>query len=286
MTDLDAILRAVLADPADDTPRLVYADELDNTGQHEYADFIRVQCELARMPRLVPANILCHQVEWEHFAGRLTESAGAIRFDPPAPGSSSGVGVLHYERLNPDRKPLAARQRELWPLVREAVAPLSFHRLLFGDDATLGGIACDENANAGYVVRRGFVDEVRLTAAALCGGPCERCGGEEIETPGCSLCNGTGDRPGLAATLAELPLTRVVLVGVEPHGMDRTGVSIWNDDAPRNPMSAVQQSARIPGPLYAELEKFAGGYTVGRCCYYHTRADALDALNLACLAYV
>lgn len=47
MTDREAGLRAVLLDPADDTPRLVYADYLDENGEPERAEFVRVQCELA-----------------------------------------------------------------------------------------------------------------------------------------------------------------------------------------------------------------------------------------------
>ena len=52
MTDDDALLRSVLAHPEDDLPRLVYADYLEETGdavQIKRAEFIRVQCELARI---------------------------------------------------------------------------------------------------------------------------------------------------------------------------------------------------------------------------------------------
>jgi uncharacterized protein (TIGR02996 family) len=45
----EALLRAVLADPDDDAPRLIYADWLDEQGQCERAEFIRVQVALARM---------------------------------------------------------------------------------------------------------------------------------------------------------------------------------------------------------------------------------------------
>lgn len=41
MTTSDALLAAVLANPADDLPRLVYADWLDENGQPERAEFIR-----------------------------------------------------------------------------------------------------------------------------------------------------------------------------------------------------------------------------------------------------
>jgi uncharacterized protein (TIGR02996 family) len=47
--DADALYRAILAHPDEDTPRLVYADWLDEHGDHDRAEFIRVQCRLARM---------------------------------------------------------------------------------------------------------------------------------------------------------------------------------------------------------------------------------------------
>lgn len=42
MTPADELLQAVLANPADDTPRLVYADALDECGEVERAEFIRL----------------------------------------------------------------------------------------------------------------------------------------------------------------------------------------------------------------------------------------------------
>lgn len=47
MTDRDALLAAILAQPKEDTPRLVYADWLEENGQPERAEFIRLQIELA-----------------------------------------------------------------------------------------------------------------------------------------------------------------------------------------------------------------------------------------------
>jgi uncharacterized protein (TIGR02996 family) len=46
MTDGDALYRAILARPEDDTPRLVYADWLDENGHVEEAEFIRLDCWL------------------------------------------------------------------------------------------------------------------------------------------------------------------------------------------------------------------------------------------------
>jgi uncharacterized protein (TIGR02996 family) len=50
MTEDEALLRAVLAAPDDDAPRLVYADWLDEHGDPARAAFIRIQVELARQP--------------------------------------------------------------------------------------------------------------------------------------------------------------------------------------------------------------------------------------------
>jgi uncharacterized protein (TIGR02996 family) len=51
MTDREALLRAVIENPDDDAPRLVYADWLDEHGDPDRAEFIRVQCVLHGSPR-------------------------------------------------------------------------------------------------------------------------------------------------------------------------------------------------------------------------------------------
>ena len=48
MTDHDALLAAVIANPDEDTPRLAYADWCDENGRPERAEFIRVQIRLER----------------------------------------------------------------------------------------------------------------------------------------------------------------------------------------------------------------------------------------------
>ncbi|HEV3255639.1 MAG TPA: TIGR02996 domain-containing protein [Gemmataceae bacterium] len=47
-------LRDIIDHPDDDAPRLIYADWLDDHGRPERAEFIRVQCELARLPSGAP----------------------------------------------------------------------------------------------------------------------------------------------------------------------------------------------------------------------------------------
>src|SRR5947209_4087839 len=52
MSDEQALLAAIWAGPHEDTPRLVYADWLQETGDPANvarAEFIRLQCELARL---------------------------------------------------------------------------------------------------------------------------------------------------------------------------------------------------------------------------------------------
>ncbi len=55
MTDADAFLDAIFADPANDLPRLVNADWLEEHGQEAYAEFIRLQCAAAKEKPFSPA---------------------------------------------------------------------------------------------------------------------------------------------------------------------------------------------------------------------------------------
>ncbi len=56
MTPDEALLSAIRAEPDDDGPRLVYADWLEEHGEQPRAEFIRVQCELARLPGKDPRS--------------------------------------------------------------------------------------------------------------------------------------------------------------------------------------------------------------------------------------
>jgi uncharacterized protein (TIGR02996 family) len=50
MDSRDPLFQAILAEPDDDSLRLVYADYLEEQGEPERAAFVRVQLELARLP--------------------------------------------------------------------------------------------------------------------------------------------------------------------------------------------------------------------------------------------
>ena len=76
MSDGDALLRAILDDPDDDAPRLVYADWLDEQGDSPRAIFIRTQIELARLPADDPARDGLVQAErtlWRTHRAAWTE---------------------------------------------------------------------------------------------------------------------------------------------------------------------------------------------------------------------
>ena len=47
LIEREAFLRAIFADPDNDMPRLVFADWLDDQGESDWAELIRLQCEIA-----------------------------------------------------------------------------------------------------------------------------------------------------------------------------------------------------------------------------------------------
>jgi uncharacterized protein (TIGR02996 family) len=64
MTDHDAFVQAIIQQPDDDVPRLVYADWLEERNDPR-GEFIRVQCELAKIPIDDPRWDALEQREWD-----------------------------------------------------------------------------------------------------------------------------------------------------------------------------------------------------------------------------
>ncbi len=63
MSTATQLLAAVIAEPEEDTPRLVFADYFEENDQPERAEFIRLQCDLARLPDWeLRAKILRHRM--------------------------------------------------------------------------------------------------------------------------------------------------------------------------------------------------------------------------------
>jgi uncharacterized protein (TIGR02996 family) len=64
MSDEAALLRAISADPDDDTARLVYADWLDENDQPDHAEFIRLQIQQARVAPPGATDPILSEREW------------------------------------------------------------------------------------------------------------------------------------------------------------------------------------------------------------------------------
>ena len=83
MLDDFSFLRSIRENPADDGPRLVYADWLEENGQTIKAEFIRIQCDLARLkPRQRGRGPLSRRLQHllkHHWRGLFGELAGLIR---------------------------------------------------------------------------------------------------------------------------------------------------------------------------------------------------------------
>jgi uncharacterized protein (TIGR02996 family) len=78
MTDDDVFLRAILQNPADDTPRLIYADWLDERGEPR-GEFIRIQCRLAQLAATAERRPLLEQSERELLDHHQDRWLGSLR---------------------------------------------------------------------------------------------------------------------------------------------------------------------------------------------------------------
>jgi uncharacterized protein (TIGR02996 family) len=87
MEDVDGFLRTIAAAPDDDAPRLVYADWLDEHGEPERAEFIRLQCEVARRVTFDDAHNALRRRTRDLFAahGRRWLAADWPEADPGQP---------------------------------------------------------------------------------------------------------------------------------------------------------------------------------------------------------
>ena len=110
MTDEAALLAAIAARPDDDTPRLVYADWLDDAGADDRAEFIRLQCALARGGPDDPAAAeRADELEERH---RIRWLAGV----PTGPGLRWSFHRGFPERLEADVYRLIEWYRAIEPL--------------------------------------------------------------------------------------------------------------------------------------------------------------------------
>lgn len=151
----DALLRAVLADPGDDTVRLVYADWLQENGHETRAEFIRTQCELARTPEVTEyLNI--------GRCGRTYGSNWYCEYPMGVCGACRNLGhKCNRHALEERVERLFADSIGIWgrfpksPITVDFTDPDRFNRY---------NVGTGDNAFVALLWERGFVRSVRITA--------------------------------------------------------------------------------------------------------------------------
>src|SRR5690242_20889829 len=96
MSDHDALLAAICAEPDEDTPRLAFADWLEENDEPARAAFVRDQIELARTPPWEPFAVACRwrwddRITGKHFRHTLPRVDG-FQVEWPADAFRRGLG--------------------------------------------------------------------------------------------------------------------------------------------------------------------------------------------------
>ena len=124
MTDEDALLAAIRAEPDEDTPALVYADWLQERGHADRAEFIRTQVELARTPHGDDRRTALEVRELQLVAQNAAEWAAPRATFPEYVLSSTGD-----------------RRERFWSVFRRGfLEAVALHELASGDLAPGGTI--------------------------------------------------------------------------------------------------------------------------------------------------
>jgi uncharacterized protein (TIGR02996 family) len=122
MTHDEAFLEDIAEHPEDDTPRLVYADWLDDQGDLDRAEFIRVQCELARLAEEDPRREELGQRERQLLAEHQERWVESVR--PYLTEWQFRRGMIEWARIEPatftEHAPALYRQQ---PIVHVQFAP-------------------------------------------------------------------------------------------------------------------------------------------------------------------
>jgi uncharacterized protein (TIGR02996 family) len=245
----DAMLAAVVADPRNDLPRLAFADRMDDIGQHVWAEFIRVQIELAKWdngwpPKPYERKDALRQREWALWRDRAV-----TMFPDIAYRSWSVPSEMVFQPSGHDCKGIVRRG-----FVTEV--RMSLADFMGGECGRCGGSGMSEREYHGAVVIDG----------------------------GCPRCNGTGRTPGAVAALARHPIERVVLTDLDPEWNDTNPG--WVDESSMRGRGAVDDFDIIPATIYKHL---AGGIARDsqlRWREYPTVADARADLSGAAVAII
>lgn len=144
MNDKDAMIAAIIREPAEDAPRLAFADLLDEAGEAERAEFIRVQIELAGL------NPSREDHDWDLYA-----RAAGIKYKC----------LATCEKCSRER--LQTREREILG-ARPGWFPESMIPCFSGDGRiSVGGKPNGFGPPIFFRFSRGFVSEVRAPLSVL-----------------------------------------------------------------------------------------------------------------------
>lgn len=211
MTEQEAFTLAIVTDPLDDTPRLVYADWLDEHGDALRAEFIRVQIELSRWEP--PYSPWCETCGWVY--DQCSCAAGKSKW-PPSVHRKKWLEAREHEIFGADPVRIESYRQITSVAPSKQVGRTTVPYL---------GVNVD---GLEFVYARGFVAELRIDSRPLLGGECGTChGAGRVPIPRpirgkpdisrvCGTCNGDKRTPGIARDLfLAHPVTRVVLTDID-----------------------------------------------------------------------
>lgn len=241
MTDLDRLLAVIIANPDDNDLRMVYADKIqdrDRPGDAERAEFIRVQVQG------IPGN------QCEKCSGTGKHKRGYCDAFMYGCDEFGDDDCSHNNELINcgECASLRKRERELFNANCDKWFPVPPG---YGFDWAISLCPDDNDARPSYIVRRGFIAEVRAPLASLVGGDvCSRCNGNKLVWaawevkhegaiyPGrkritCPACHGTGRTPVVLPAIAK------------SHPLEWVGVT-----------DAIHEDGRFPGGHRIDREQF------------------------------
>lgn len=258
LSEREAFVRAIIAAPDDDLPRLVFADWLDEHGEGELAEFIRVQCRLAHP--FASCTPRC-----SHEYGHLLPCEFGLR---------DGLRRRERELLIANMADWLLPSPTRFPVVTESIDQ--------------HGWGLREKTGLGHEYlpvrfRRGFVDEVHGRLKVLIGGECELCAGTGMgrhKLDICPDCSGTGRTLGiLAAALKSHPVTRVVCGDRDPQPRAFAGWIRQSSDPERTSPDC------LPDDVYDRLTGGTEEWDAVQWTRYPTREAALAALSTALIRW-
>lgn len=230
MTDGEALRRAVLADPGDDTVRLAYADWLDEQSN----------------------SVTCHICGSN--GGWMSQYSNPSVWRPCATCDGTGFEPDDVGHRARGIRWMCENPQNSWVCLCWNGEPTCNVCKWMGDG--VAGIPRLHNNSTHYVVHRGFVNEIRLTA-------------EDFELHAADL-------------FRRHPLEKVVLVGKYP--LERTTQGQSDREQEYGWLRALPGDATphmLPHHIYDRLD--GGHHWAGRHWrIYRTLPDALDALSRAC----